>query len=407
MGCPVNSIKTMEDSLRYRRQKLVIVILASANSDSRAVDFILHNFHEMDLISDDVDFYMPGYGINKYNHNGNSRKDKSWILRETNEMYPDFHIKQRQICSFFRPINGDGYENDSIVIESSRLGGIVFNMAEFTDFVIEFTRRIDGFYYLGGCQMVLLQPKEDGTPNYSRASVYDLDSVINSPGGHSLDAFIHRTFQLIRNSEHEEKLHGRISQIQRLLFGRHNRQSSIDDIIKQIDALYYESTRYYEQDERYEIVIQNIIVDMNNCLRWNVRTEDFYFISYSSRNVLQAETLKHYLQNHNIHVWIAPDGIPQGREYPVVIPTALKLAKVFVLLLTPDSARSQWVRRELAIAINNSANTRVKVLLSGGMTIDSIRSDNELEFLLDRVQIKYNYDDVVRSEDSLERFIQE
>ena len=61
MGCPVNSIKAMEESLLHHGQKLVIVILASANSDSRAVDFILHNFHEMDLISDDVDFYLPGY----------------------------------------------------------------------------------------------------------------------------------------------------------------------------------------------------------------------------------------------------------------------------------------------------------------------------------------------------------
>lgn len=276
-------------------------------------------------------------------------------------------------------------------------------MAEFTDFVLEFTRRIDGFHYLGGCQMVLLQPKEDGTPNYSCASVYDLDSVINAPGGPSLDTFIHKTFQLIRHSEYEW-FHWRTSPIQRVLFGRHNNQSLL---IKQIDALYYESTRFHEQNQNYEIVIQNIIVDMNNCLQWDVRTEDFYFISYSSKNVMQAETLKYYLQNHNIHVWIAPDGIPQGREYPVVIPTALKLAKVFVLLLTPDSARSQWVRRELAIAINNSANTRVKVLLSGGMTLGSIRADNELEFLLDRVQIKYNYDDVVRSEDSIKRFIQE
>ena len=408
MGCPVNSIKAMEESLLHHGQKLVIVILASANSDSRAVDFILHNFHEMDLISDDVDFYLPGYGINKFNHYGNARRNIDCILREATEMYPDFHIKQRQQHHWlFEPIYDHDDDNNPIVIESPRLGEIVFNMADFTDFVLEFTRRIDGFHYLGGCQMILLQPKEDGTPNYSCASVYDLDSVINSHRGPSLDAFLHRTFQLIRNSEYEENFHRRTSQIQRLLFGRNNRQSSIDNIIKQIDALYFESTRFYEQDEKYEIVIQNIIVDMNNCLRWDVRTEDFYFISYSSRNVMQAETLKHYLQHHNIHVWIAPDGIPQGREYPVVIPTALKLAKVFVLLLTPDSARSQWVRRELAIAINNSANTRVKVLLSGGMTIDSIRADNELEFLLDRVQIKYNYDEVVRSMDSLERFIHE
>lgn len=60
MGCPVNSIKEMEDGLRHRRQKMVIVILANANSDSDAVEFIRNNFHVMDIISNDVDFYLPG-----------------------------------------------------------------------------------------------------------------------------------------------------------------------------------------------------------------------------------------------------------------------------------------------------------------------------------------------------------
>ena len=122
---------------------------------------------------------------------------------------------------------------------------------------------------------------------------------------------------------------------------------------------------------------------------------------------MKANSLKILLEHHGLHVWIAPDGIPQGREYPVVIPTALKLAKVFVLLLTPESARSQWVRRELAIAIGNSANTKVKVLLSEGMTISDIRADNELEFLLDRVQVKYDYSEVVHSHSMLDRFIKE
>lgn len=53
MGCPINSIEQLENGLRYRKQKMVVVILASANSDSRATDFVLRNFHEMDILSDD------------------------------------------------------------------------------------------------------------------------------------------------------------------------------------------------------------------------------------------------------------------------------------------------------------------------------------------------------------------
>lgn len=150
-----------------------------------------------------------------------------------------------------------------------------------------------------------------------------------------------------------------------------------------------------------------IIKDMNRCIDWNICEEDFYFVSYSSKNIRQAKTLKRMLQDKNIHVWIAPYCIPQGREYPLVIPTALKLAKTFVLLLTPDSAKSQWVRRELAIAISNSVNTKVKVILSEGFTVSDIRNDNELEFLLDRVQIKYEYSDLIHSSDMLYSFISE
>lgn len=397
MGCPVNSIRAMEDGLRYRRQKMVIVILASANSDSRAVNFVLRNFHEMDLLSDDVDFYLPGYGINKYNrHLSRDYKPTEWMLEEAERNFPDFHERRRFLFKT---------ENTRLqVIDSPRLGPIIFNVAEFTDFVLEFTRRIDGFHYLGGCQMVLLRSTYEGIPNYNEARVYDLDNIINSQSGLSLDSFLFRTFQAIRNGSFETTRHFRNPLLRKLF--THNKLSK-SAIIHEIDDLYNEATRYHDTERCYNFIVQNIIIDMNRCLHWNISEEDFYFISYSSRNVMQAETLKRLFQDNNIHVWIAPDGIPQGREYPLVIPTALKLAKIFVLLLTPDSAKSQWVRRELAIAIGNSVNTKVKVILSEGFTVSDIRNDNELEFLLDRVQVKYEYSDLIHSSDILNSFISE
>ena len=397
MGCPVNSIRAMEDGLRYRRQKMVIVILASANSDSRAVNFVLRNFHEMDLLSDDVDFYLPGYGINKYNrHLSRDYKPIEWMLEEAERNFPDFHERRRFLFKT---------ENTRLqVIDSPRLGPIIFNVAEFTDFVLEFTRRIDGFHYLGGCQMVLLRPTYEGTPNYDEARVYDLDNIINSQSGLSLDSFLYRTFQAIRNGSSETIRQFRNPLLRKIF--THNKLSK-SAIIHEIDDLYDKATRYHDTERYYDSIVQNIIKDMNRCLHWDICEEKFYFISYSSRNVMQAETLKRLLQDNNIHVWIAPDGIPQGREYPLVIPTALKLAKTFVLLLTPDSAKSQWVRRELAIAIGNSVDTKVKVILSGGFTVSDLRRDNELEFLLDRVQIKYEYSDLIRSSDTLYSFISE
>lgn len=397
MGCPINSIKELENGLRYRKQKLVVVILASANSDSRATDFVLRNFHEMDKLSDDVDFYLPGYGINQYNKTPIPETTINWIKEDSKRQFPDFH--NNHIRSIFL------HENDiARCIDSPRLGRIVFNVAEFTDFVLEFTRRIDGFHYLGGCQMVLLRPTHEGSPNYDEARVYDLDNIINSQSGLSLDSFLFRTFQAIRSGSFETIRQFR-NPLLRKIFTRNELSKST--IIHEIDDLYDKATRYHDTEGHYNFIVRNIIKDMNRCLHWDISEEEFYFISYSSRNVMQAETLKRLLQDNKIHVWIAPDGIPQGREYPLVIPTALKLAKTFVLLLTPDSAKSQWVRRELAIAISNSVETKVKVILSDGFTVSDMRRDNELEFLLDRVQIKYEYSDLIRSSDMLYSFISE
>lgn len=347
MGCPINSIEQLENRLRYRKQKMVVVILASANSDSRATDFVLRNFHEMDILSDDVDFYLPGYGINQYNKTPIPETTINWIKEDSKRQFPDFH--NNHIRSIFL------HENDiARCIDSPRLGRIVFNVAEFTDFVLEFTRRIDGFHYLGGCQMVLLRPTHEGSPNYDEARVYDLDNIINSQSGLSLDSFLFRTFQAIRSGSFETIRQFR-NPLLRKIFTRNELSKST--IIHEIDDLYDKATRYHDTEGHYNFIVQNIIKDMNRCLHWDISEEEFYFISYSSRNVMQAETLKRLLQDNKIHVWIAPDGIPQGREYPLVIPTALKLAKTFVLLLTPDSAKSQWVRRELAIAISNSVET--------------------------------------------------
>lgn len=397
MGCPINSIEQLENGLRYRKQKMVVVILASANSDSRATDFVLRNFHEMDILSDEVDFYLPGYGINQYNKTPIPETTINWIIEDSKRQFPDFHYNH------IRSILNSEYDI-ARCIDSPRLGRIVFNVAEFTDFVLEFTRRIDGFHYLGGCQMVLIRPTYEGSPNYDEARVYDLDNIINSQSGLSLDSFLFRTFQAIRNGSFETIRQFRNPLLRKIF--THNKLSK-SAIIHEIDDLYNDATRWHDTERYYDRIVQNIIIDMNRCLHWDICEEEFYFISYSSRNVMQAETLKRLFQGINIHVWIAPDGIPQGREYPLVIPTALKLAKTFVLLLTPDSAKSQWVRRELAIAISNSVNTKVKVILSEGFTVSDIRNDNELEFLLDRVQIKYEYSDLIHSSDILNSFISE
>ncbi len=380
---PTLNIQQLESNLHDKqRQKYVIVFLANADSDSRATRQIIRNFHAMDVISDDVYFYLPGYEVIEEPVYGDCLSEtKSAVDERLKGFYSDFHTKELK----------------SVVIDSPRLGKIFFNSAGFTDFVMEFTKRKKGYHYLGGCEMILMPTDAKKNPNYESASVYDLDAIVDCPKGPSLDAFVFKVFQIIREYK------GKGSSPFLSLLGY---DVSLRQLKNKVNTLYQEATRHNEYDDKYEIVINNIIIDLNNCLHWDITVENFYFISYSSNNVMQAELLKRILQVHDIHVWIAPDGIPQGREYPVIIPTALKLAKNFVLLLTPDSARSEWVRRELAIAIGNSANTKVKVLLANGFTIQDISRDDELHFLLDRVQIRYSFEDVTQSEEGFNDFIQ-
>ena len=101
-----------------------------------------------------------------------------------------------------------------------------------------------------------------------------------------------------------------------------------------------------------------------------------------------AQYLKQKLNECKKRVWIAPDCIPQGREYGLVIPTVLKFAKTFVLLLTRDSAESRWVKSELDTAINNGV--KIKIVLAEGYTLDDMKNDEELCFYLNRVQVQYH-----------------
>ena len=391
MGVPVNSIKQFEENARYSRKCWTMIIFANAASDSRAVEYVIRNFHEMDIISDDVDFYLPGYDRRNILCEV-SDNELNWRNNVLSEEYQDYHGENSYTQGILSIVRKQ--RKFVRVIDSPRLGPIMFNDAEFTDFIMELNRKNRGYHYMGTCQMNVL-PILDGVPDYSRIRSYDLDAIVDCPSGPSLDSFFHHVVHVIRESRpySRQSLFGR-------LMGRR------DNVLVEVDRLYEEATMFRERDEKYEIIINNVIFDMERCLHWSLQ-EEYFFISYSSKNVLKAAMIGRLLQEKGIHVWIAPDGIPQGREYSLVVPTALKLAKHFVLLLTPEAATSSWVKRELDIAISNEANTRVKVLLAEGFSIDDIRRDNELMFYLNRVQVKFEYEDVIRNNDVLEMFISE
>lgn len=650
-------------------KKWAIVILANAHSDSKAVEFVIKNFHIMDRISDDVNFYMPGYSMS-WDKAGLFQSDAG-LNNDLDEVYGDFHASD------------DGRYK---VVESPRLGSIYFSDADYADFVMEITRKVNGYHYSGACELILL-PVNKGMANYDASKVYNLDAIIECHCGNSLDYFLNSLFNIIRgqglnNTDNPLYINAVIELIKKLLHGNKtscfspehmvynwlldanmreegeglnmlidsvcspqsikaielpkisigdslavinaeidrytnsflyddkieflknkkvallneevgkilsgenginnamfflesllrnieryiyekekevtalnvtllhasfdldmkksayeeymrrplffrllnkkqyetNEQIPLDEvynaanevvriqieikrrevakniflfiiknimslrqklnklvmdleafmvectdillsrgflsdgmleedvekisvsdftqslgeplfevkftdlinytssieyhsgtddvIIRLAEKLYKESVMPRFVEDRYEIVINQVVTDIERCVHWSLR-EEFYFISYSTKNTMLAMFLKQEMQKKGKNVWIAPDGIPQGREYSLVIPTTLKMAKTFVLLLTPDSAKSRWVKRELDVAISNEARTKVKVLLAEGYTIEDIRNDNELNFYLNRVQVRYQYADVVNDSLMLTRFLDE
>lgn len=375
MGVPVKSISSFEDDIRYRyRKNFALVILANAHSDCRAVEFVIRNFHIMDRLSYDVNFYLPGWAVrDAYDYGPRSFQDE-WYKEQEKIEFSDSHLRQLHHETIFSPC----------------LGEVLFNDVEFADFVMEFTSKVPGFFYMGGCQMILLPITLDRKPDYSASKVFDLEKIVECHGQMSLDSFFHHTFNELQEYNQDNSFMNK-------LLGRRN------SAIKKVEELYERATFERFHEDRYEIVVQQVIFDMEKCLHWSLR-EEFFFISYSSRNVMKAEMLKQMMQEKHLNVWIAPDGIPQGRDYSMSVPAALRFAKNFVLILTQDSANSRWVKRELDVALNND-DTKVRVLFADGYTIEDMKRNYQLNFYLNVVQIKYEYDEVLNNEIAFNRFL--
>lgn len=80
----------------------------------------------------------------------------------------------------------------------------------------------------------------------------------------------------------------------------------------------------------------------------------FVFISYSTQNSNIAEQTKSILESNNISCWMAPQSIPAGSDYGTEIPKAISECSVFLLILSKESQISNWVPKEVGLAIGKS-----------------------------------------------------
>ena len=106
----------------------------------------------------------------------------------------------------------------------------------------------------------------------------------------------------------------------------------------------------------------------------------YAFISYSTKNQSAADAMRALFNKHEIDTWMAPYDIPAGSEYAEVLYDALSKCSCLVLMLTDVSQNSQWVRKEVNIAIT-SGKTIIPVKL------EDIELNSMLKFYLNDQQI--------------------
>jgi hypothetical protein len=74
------------------------------------------------------------------------------------------------------------------------------------------------------------------------------------------------------------------------------------------------------------------------------------FISYSSKDQLFAERLYADLQAKGVRCWFAPHDVQGGKKLHEQIDDAIRVHERLLLILSPDSINSEWVKTEIAKA---------------------------------------------------------
>lgn len=89
------------------------------------------------------------------------------------------------------------------------------------------------------------------------------------------------------------------------------------------------------------------------------------FLSHASADRQLADRLVGTLRRHNLSVWYSPTEIVGAQQWHDEIGAALDRCDWFVVLLTPASVESMWVKRELLFALqqNRYANHIVPLLV--------------------------------------------
>ncbi len=88
------------------------------------------------------------------------------------------------------------------------------------------------------------------------------------------------------------------------------------------------------------------------------------FLSHSNSDKKFADSLSETLIKHGIPIWYSQTNILGAQQWHDEIGEALKRCDWFIVILSPHSVQSMWVKREVMFALNNNrfANKIIPIL---------------------------------------------
>lgn len=340
--------------------KYYLLITANPLSDSAASIAIFKAIKSLDLFSGKIKIFMPGFHTDD---DGIGEKAMLTQMAQNNKNEEDYHGNQPLFSTF---------------CESA--GIMYFNDVDFAKFMIDLDDRCPNFCYYGNTELLVL-PAHNGEVLFDKIKNYDLESFFDSEQKtkFSVENFLLRVVNLIKSDPSNHSI----------------------SLLDRIDDLY--SSRYpsaHVADENAVIIkVDKFILEH---MKWK-ENDEIFFISYSTKDEFSAYALKSLLEKNNKHVWIAPDGIPSGMDYACAIPAALRITSRFVVILSHNSAQSNWVRKEIGKAI--SSNKKVDGIFVDGFTCDEMKQYDHLDFLFENIQLRYTVEELIDSSSALSDFI--
>ena len=345
--------------------KYSLLFTANPFSDSKAAESVFKILRRLDILSRDILIYLPGFHTNEKTEADSPEETKSNIAKlhaDNQEKYADFHGKD-PIFHAYCDSAGDMYFND----------------ADFTCFMKDFEDQCPKFEYYGRTDLIII-PSSNGDILNDKVDCYNLEPFFDINNTRcSLEEFLMSVFKLLQKDIHKDSL------------------DLLDDIRRLYDSMF--RIKPNAKDTDMVIRMDNLILQHMN---WK-EADEIFFISYSTKDEFNAFALKQLLENHGKHVWIAPDGIPSGLSYACAIPAALRLTSRFVVLLSHSSANSTWVPKEIGKALSNK--TRVDGIFLEGFTFDDLKKYDDLDYMFENVQLKYNIVELFEDKKSLNQFL--